>query len=155
MAKERERESSVWNAGVSSRRSRPPRASVQAVDGSVPRASTVTFKDFSWERGSGVRFDRGMMNPSSHPQLVPCHHSPHGSTTVGRRQRGNTVVRVGGATSRSHLLRKGVRNVFPGIHECLPVDGEVPAFAQAVVLRSWTHWSKICRSRCLTQSALL
>ena len=36
-------------------------------------------------------------------------------------------VRVGGAASRSHLLlRKGRAR----IHECLPVDGEVPASAQ-------------------------
>ena len=43
----------------------------------------------------------------------------------------NTVV--GGAASRSHLLRSGVRDVVPRIHECFPVDGEVPASAQTAV----------------------
>ena len=40
---------------------------------------------------------------------------------------------VGGAASSSHLLRRGVRNVVPRIHESHPVDGEVPASAQTVV----------------------
>ena len=33
-------------------------------------------------------------DPSSHQQLVPCHHSPHGSTTIATRQRANHQLRL-------------------------------------------------------------
>ena len=49
----------------------------------IPHGSETVEFDLTW----GDSDDE----PSSHPQLVPCHHSPRGSTTVARRQRANAV----------------------------------------------------------------
>ena len=74
-----------------------------------------------------------MMNPSSQPQLVPCHQLPtwvDDSCRTPESQLSTPFVRVGAAASRR--LRREGRNVVPRIHESLPVDGEGPVSAHTM-----------------------
>ena len=78
--------------------------------------------EFDFTRGDS---DDEPLVPPTFGAVPPCPTWVHDSCQTQESQP-STLVRVGVSASHSHLLRRGV-------HECLPVDGEVPVSAQTVV----------------------
>ena len=114
---EKWQESSVWYAGVSSRRRTQDQHS---------RVQGFFMGVMQWEFDL-TRGDDEPLVPTTIGAVPPFPTWVDDNCQTPESQISTPFVRVGAAASRR--LRREGRIVVPRIHECLPVDGEVPVSA--------------------------